>query len=192
MTDVILDLETYSTRSDAVILSIGAIRFNRGSSKNPLVKRGCFLRPLKEMDTFYRRIIIESCTQIGLHTDPETVKWWNAQDKAIKAECIDHKDRVSIQQALQELCNWFGDSTCIWGNGSGFDVTITETAMNRCNIIPPWKFWNIRDVRTIFDLGGVRSFDLPQNNLHNPIDDCYRELIGMDIALKRLVRVNSA
>jgi hypothetical protein len=190
MTDVILDLETYSTRSDAVILSIGAIKFTRGPTQAPLVQRGCHLPPLSEMDTFYRRITIESCNGLGLHTDPSTVKWWATQNKAMREECVEHKDRVSIQEALADFSDWFGNSRCVWGNGSSFDVTIIETAYNRCKIQAPWKFWNIRDVRTVFDLGGVKSWDLPQENLHHPVDDCYRELIGMDIALKRLVRVN--
>jgi hypothetical protein len=181
--DVILDLETYSTRSDAVILSFAAIRFKRAN----MTTRGSSL-PLKtEMETFYRRVTIGSCEALGLHTDPETVVWWSKQDKKVRDECINNTDRVSIEKALTDFKSWFGRSRYIWGNGSCFDVTIIETAMNRCGLTPPWKFWNIRDVRTLYDLGGVRSSELPQADLHNPIDDCYRELIGMDMAIKNLL-----
>jgi hypothetical protein len=46
MTDVMLDIETYSTKTNACIMTIGAIKFKRGTE----------LKKLEEMDTFYRRI----------------------------------------------------------------------------------------------------------------------------------------
>ena len=54
MTNVMLDLETLSVRPHAVILVIGAIKFNRNEiwSKNS--------KTLKNFDTFYKRIKISS------------------------------------------------------------------------------------------------------------------------------------
>ena len=55
--DVMVDLETLSTRPHALILVIGAVKFNR-KRKMP---------DLKKMDTFYRRITISSCIEKGMH-----------------------------------------------------------------------------------------------------------------------------
>jgi len=71
MDEIMLDLETLSVRSNAAVVIIGAIKFNRYEK----------LKPLNDLDTFYRRINIKSCTDIGLHIDKNTVNWWNTQKK---------------------------------------------------------------------------------------------------------------
>ncbi len=48
MTDVMIDIETLSTQSNALILTIGAVKFNR--DKN--------ISSLENCDTFYKRINI--------------------------------------------------------------------------------------------------------------------------------------
>ena len=57
--EVMIDIETLSTRPNAVILTIGAIKFDR---KGPLKK-------LEEMDQFYVRISKESCELSGMIID---------------------------------------------------------------------------------------------------------------------------
>lgn len=61
MSEVMLDLETLSTRTNAVILVIAAIKFNRNDPE----------LPLERLQTFYRRIDIQSCVEVGMHTDPK-------------------------------------------------------------------------------------------------------------------------
>lgn len=175
-TEVMLDLETLSTRPNAVITVIGAVKFTRKGN----------LQPLEKLDTFYRRINIQSCINIGLRIDKNSLDWWNQQDKNIKYEAIDNPDRVSLEEALNEFKTWFGRCEKIWGNGDDFDCTILGEAYTRANMETPWKFWNTRDVRTLFDLGGIRKYDLPDNNEHHALHDCYRQIVGVKRALKNL------
>ena len=174
--EVMLDLETLSTRPNAVILVIGAVKFTRKDN----------LQPLEKLDTFYKRITIHSCTKKGLRIDKNSLDWWKEQDKAIKYEAIDNPDRVSLEEALTEFKTWFGNCEKVWGNGDDFDCTILAKAYVRCNMEIPWKFWNTRDVRTLFDLGKVRKFDLPDINEHHALYDCYRQIVGVKRALKNL------
>ena len=59
--------------------------------------------------------------------------------------------------------------------------------MQDCKIETPWKFWNTRDTRTLFDLAEVYNTDLPQGSKHHALHDCHRQLAGLFLAFKRLI-----
>lgn len=183
-----VDLETLSTRPHAIILVIGAIKFNRGETWKDIIDE----KEIKKLDHFYCRIKIESCENIGLHRDSQAEKWWNEQDKYVKYEALDNPRRITIHEALKSFKKWFGNGqyTKIWGNGSGFDCSILGEAYKRCGMEIPWKFWMERDLRTIMDLGDVKTWDLPQYKNHNALFDCYRQIIGFQRAEKNILSVN--
>jgi hypothetical protein len=56
MTDIIIDIETLSTKTNALILTIGAIKFNRKES----------IKDIKDMETFYLRVDIDSCKKLKM------------------------------------------------------------------------------------------------------------------------------
>ena len=114
-----LDLETLSTDSNAVILTIGAVKFDRMNR----------VQDLRMCNTFYRRIELSSCEEIGLHTSKDTQSWWDSQSKAAKHEVFINKDRVGIHQALCEFVEWFGGSSYIWAHGDDFDCVV----LNLCS-----------------------------------------------------------
>ena len=178
MTDIMLDLETLSTRADAAIIIIGAIRFYR-KDKNV---------PMEEMDTFYRRVTVDSCVSAGLRVDDSTVEWWKQQEQISRYEALENPDRVSLKSALEDFTKWIGDNqrTVVWGNGADFDCTILGEAFLRLNMQIPWKFWCTRDCRTLFDLAGTRKSDLPAGLEHHALHDCYRQIIGVRRSLQTL------
>ena len=184
MTNIMLDLETLSTRSNAAILIIAAIRFNDGETWTSRMTEN----NVKKYDHFYRRITLDSCKDYGFHVDPETEEWWSKQNKDIKYEALENPDRVRIPKALKEFSQWIGDPTKvkIWGNGSSFDCGILGNAYKQCSLDIPWKFWLERDLRTIMDIGGIKAYDLPKDGLHNALYDCYRQIIGLQRAEKNL------
>lgn len=175
-----IDIETFSTNSNAVIMTIGAIKFSRFGK----------LQTIENSDTFYRRITLESSKQLGLHIDPKTVNWWYEQSEEARYEIESEEDRVPIQQALQELSDWFGCKRKVWSHGSVFDCTILNNSYKACNLEAPWNFWDIRDTRTIFDLGGIRIKDLPDNGKHHALHDSYRQIIGVKRAFQKLILTN--
>jgi DNA polymerase III epsilon subunit-like protein len=173
MTDVMIDIETFSTQPNASILTIGAIKFNRKQIQ----------LPIEECETFYRRIDLDSCAEIDLHVDNRTINWWNNQSEESKTEIFSPKNRISIHQALDEFVEWFGDSTFIWSHGSVFDVIIVENALAKCGIRCPWTFWNIRDTRTVYDLGNTR---LQNTNTHHALYDAYNQVVCLKKAFRIL------
>ena len=171
--DCMLDLETLSTRPNAIILVIGAIKFSR---KGPSL-------PLDKLNTFYKRITIDSCNKAGLIADDKTIEWWKQQDKKVRYEALDNPERICLRQALEEFSSWFGNCRYIWAQSPDFDCTILGEAYNRCNLKVPWEFWNTRDCRTIFDIGGINKSHLPSIDKHNALQDCYRQMVGVKLVL---------
>jgi hypothetical protein len=175
--DIMLDIETRSTAPNASILSIGAIRFDRHGP----------MKPLDEMDSFYVRIDLQSCDDLGMDVNPGTVEWWKKQDKVIYDEAFGGEDRVSITEALIQLKEWIGGGTVTpWGNGDDFDCVILDQAYKAISVKTPWDFWNTRDVRTVLDLVGIMPWHLLKDNKHHPINDCYRQIDGIKRAFAKL------
>tara|TARA_B100001059_G_scaffold5659_2_gene4768 strand:+ start:10358 stop:10894 length:537 start_codon:yes stop_codon:yes gene_type:complete len=176
MTDVMIDLETMSTEPNAVVLTIGAVKFNRRGPKKSLDK----------LDQFYRRIKIKSCLEAGLHISSETKEWWEMQGDEARYEAFTHKDRVLLVQALKEFSVWFRGARCIWSHGATFDCVILEQAYKACDIPCPWMFWAARDTRTLFDLAGIRIKDFPIKVEHHALYDAFRQVLATKASIKKL------
>lgn len=177
MTDVMLDIETFSTKPNAVILTIGAIKFDRDVDSVPSVEK---------MDTFYRRITVESNLEKNRHICPRTKQWWSQQTDEARFEIEDPKNRVGLKIALEDFKEWFGKSTYVWSHGDDFDTVIVGDAMCQYDIETPWKFYNTRDTRTLFDLADIKPWDLPKVNKHHALYDCHNQIAGVIAGLKKL------
>lgn len=169
--NVMVDLETYSTKPNAVILTIGAIKFDNTDN----------IDNLENCDTFYKRITISSCLNLNMHVDSDTEKWWDQQNDNVRYEALVNSDRVNLKDALIEFTNWFGNSRYIWSQGIDFDLVILKNAFEKCNLPVPWKFWNARDCRTVISVCGK---SISKTNSHNSLNDCYNQLIALKQSLK--------
>ena len=136
--NLMLDIETLGTNPNAIVLSIGAVFFTKGGLK----------------ETFYVELNKEDQVSRGRRSTPSTVEWWNTRGIPIPGDASCNNTVVLKQ--LQEFINdgqiFHGKDVKVWGNGSSFDVTIMEHLFSIYNIEAPWKFFNVRDVRTIVDL----------------------------------------
>ena len=63
--EVMIDLETLDTSPNSVIATIGAVKFDRYNISDNI----------DDYQTFYRKINLKSCEEIGLTTSEETLKW---------------------------------------------------------------------------------------------------------------------
>ena len=176
MSEVMIDLETLSVLPNSIIVTIGAVKFNRDNT----------VKSLQNCDTFYRRISIASCKKVNLQSSQATLDWWDTQPKEVKYEALENPARRSLQTVLAEFSQWFGGSSKIWGHGDDFDCVILANAYRACNMTVPWEFWNTRDTRTLFDLANIYMKDLPQDNKHHALSDAYRQVIGVKKSLEKL------
>jgi hypothetical protein len=167
LTDCMIDLETLATSTDAAILTIGAVRFDP------------FGAELKEpnMTSFYVRVDLDSCDEIGLVTNDDTIAWWANQSKEAQDEAFSADNRIHIREAFEQLYKFCWGAQRVWSNGSGFDIVICETVFNRIQKAVPWSFWQTRDCRTAFDLG--IDAKRPPVLKHHALEDAWNQAVGI-------------
>lgn len=134
---VMLDLETWGTKADAVIISIGA----------------CIFEPHGDqiLDRFYVAIDPDSCVDAGLSMDVGTLMWWMAPERNFPRQRWHGQEKVDLYTALEGFAQWCPDGY-VWGNGVAFDNVILSTAYKKMQLQQPWKFWNDRCYRTLKSL----------------------------------------
>lgn len=155
--NIMLDLETLSTRGNAAILSIGAVKFDLDKMK--IDDKG-----------FYSSISIDSNVEAGRHISESTLVWWLDQGDAAKRVFTEPK--VVLDAALESFVDWVGRDDCaIWGNGSDFDVAILSSAFHQAGYETPWKFYNTRCFRTFKNLPGAPRCTTPPLVAHNALHD---------------------
>jgi hypothetical protein len=166
-TDVMIDLETLATSTDAAILTIGAVKFDPFGSE------------IKEpaMDSFYVKVDLDSCDRIGLVTNDDTIAWWGNQSKEAQEAAFDPTDRIQIEDAFAQLYKFCWGAKRVWSNGSCFDIMICEHVFKKVGRAVPWKFWEIRDVRTAFDLG--INPQRPPVTAHHALEDAWNQAVGI-------------
>ena len=162
MTNIMVDLETLSTSMDAQILTIGAVAFD-------------FWGNIK--DEFYLRVNLQSCEDIGLKKDEKTVKWWESQSDEARKEAFHHENRVSIHDALLQFNTFWNKNKGekFWCNGANFDEPILSTVYERLKMEKPWKFWNVRCLRTYLSIVGM-SMNKYGFTAHNALIDCKNQV----------------
>jgi hypothetical protein len=174
LTDIMIDLETLATSPDAAILTIGAVKFDPFGSE------------LKEpdMESFYCKVDLDSCDRIGLVTNDDTIAWWASQSKEAQEAAFDPEGRIDIVDAFNQLYKFCWGAKRVWSNGSVFDIMICEHVFKKINKAVPWKFWEIRDVRTAFDLG--INPNRPPVTAHHALEDAWNQAVGIQTVYNSL------
>jgi len=160
-TDVMLDLETMGRKSNAVIVSLGAVEFNLDTGE---IGR-----------EFYEVIDIQSCLDLGLKVEGSTIYFWLQQSQQAR-DAICHEPK-HLSQVLLDFTVWMEDCVekiNIWGNAARFDIGKLEDAYVACGLHNnPWYFRSERDVRTLAAFAPDIKANEPVFGVeHNPIDDC--------------------
>lgn len=167
-----VDLETLATSPDAVILTIGAVLFDPYSTRI--------------YDKFYVRVDIDSCDKLGMQVNESTIEWWGKQSKEAQDEAFGEENRLPIEEAIEKFHKFAWNSEAYWSHGSIFDINILETYYRKLNKATPWQFWQIRDTRTVFDLG--YDPELPKVTAHNALEDANAQAIGVQTVMRKIGR----
>lgn len=159
-----IDIETLSTRADAAILSIAAVRFD--------------LKTGKVGPTFYERIANDCNKKLRRHIDPQTVRWWMNQKGESIYEAFTIGPRVTLQNALLQLTLFITeeDGLKIWANSPSFDLVILKHAYEQLGMAEPWEYWQERDVRTLASLNKTIKNGTENKRAHHPLADCTHQI----------------
>ncbi len=168
-----LDFETLGTGTDTIVVSLGAVGFN----KNGIIKEKLFL-----FDTHDQSLKGRTFTA-------STLQWWMRQKDEARAVFDPEKNpgkRLTLEEfftefyafnlsALKEVDEGY-DQLKPWGNGANFDLSILEDMYrrhhpNRDQGIP-WKFWNVFCFRTFNALTDAKRYlARPHGTHHSALED---------------------
>jgi hypothetical protein len=177
-TDIMIDFETLATGTQPTILTMGACKFDPLGNEltNP------------DMEVFYVRIDLESQEAIGREVNEDTIAWWARQSPEAQEEALGDgtpdNPRYTIQEAFDRLYKFCWGAKRVWSNGATADVVWSETAFRQVNKAIPWKFYEIRDVRTAFDIG--INPNMPPVTAHHALEDAVNQAIGIQNVYRTL------
>lgn len=171
---LVLDIETTDTRPTARVLAIG----------------------IALVDNRTREVVAIDNLRLDLHEQAfrsqsdETMEFWRSQPERTRAEAFFAKPRrhpVDALNALSEVVEEHAacGALTVWGNGSSFDIVILEDLYRHFGCKVPWTYRQHRDLRTLYELAGVRVSDGDRAGLtpHVAIDDAVAEARAMVRAL---------
>lgn len=176
--DVMLDIETLGTKPGCAVLEVAACTFDLGTGKTGA--------------TFETTVKVGPQMDAGLTADWGTISWWMQQEERTRKMVMSEK--WSPEQTAFAFSNWFREvgGITIWAQGMDFDPPILAHFMKTFGYNPPWKFWEVRDTRTLCDLARYRTGfdykrDVPREGTHHrAIDDVLHQVKCCHEAFGRL------
>jgi DNA polymerase III epsilon subunit-like protein len=169
-----IDLETLATSPNASVLTIGAVRFDPFGDdlKNPTCKK------------FYVKVDIDSCNDLNLDVNDDTITWWGQQSKEAQEEAFSTDGRIPVREAFEQLYKFCWGAKRVWSHGASFDTVICENIFRKINKAVPWSFWEVRCTRTLFDIGINPT--RPPVLKHHALEDAWNQAVGVQNVFKTL------
>lgn len=154
---VMLDLETFGTGNDAMIISIGAARFDPQQG-------------FEIIDTFHAAIDpVTSPRKI----DANTILWWLDPARADAWANWQKQEKLPHGVALDGFAMWLKSRTVdgMWGNGATFDNMLMRDAFQQLGYEVPWPFFRDYCFRTMKNVHKDVAPPLRGGTHHNALDD---------------------
>ena len=172
--NVMIDLETLATSPNAAILTIGAVKFDPfGDDVNE-----------PDCEKLYLKVDLDSCDKLELTVSQDTLAWWAQQSKEAQDEAFSTDGRIDISDAINQLYKFCWGAKRVWSHGAGFDVIILEHVFRKVGKAVPWRFWEVRDTRTLFDLG--IDPNRPPVLKHHALEDAWNQAVGVQNIFRTL------
>jgi len=167
---LMVDMETMAVSPNAVVLSLGAVHFNPYGNEHG--------------DSIYFRIDLDDQDALGREVDPNTITWWSSQPPEIMEEAFSPDDRIPLVEAMDRFHKFAWGCSAFWSHGATFDLVILENIYRQLNKPLPWNYWQLRDTRTLFDLG--HDPEMPQDSKHDALQDAIRQAVGVQNVYRKL------
>jgi len=174
LSDIMIDLETLATSPNAAVLTIGAVKFD--PFNNDMDNPNC--------QKLYLRVDLDSCDEFGLEVNEDTIAWWANQSKEAQEEAFSPEGRIHVRDAFNQLYKFCWGAKRVWSHGASFDTVICENIFKKLNKACPWKFWEVRCTRTLFDIG--INPERPPVLKHHALEDAWNQTIGVQNVFQRL------
>jgi hypothetical protein len=84
---------------------------------------------------------------------------------------------------MKKLYSFGFGTNNVWSHGSIFDIVILENICRKLQQAVTWKFWQVRDTRTLFDIANV---DVIVEGKHNALNDALAQAKAVQQSYKKL------
>ena len=174
------DFETLSTKSSAIVLSLGMIIVDEDETYTfeQLEKEGIEIK-----------FDIASQRKLGRHVSSDTIDWWKKQGDNAKRVLAPSKEDKTLEELPQIMHEFFTrhnfdpKKNHAYCRGH-FDYPIIQDIFEMIGKECPIPFWNPRDIRTLIDCltgskyGKVPNWKpSPETILHNALHDCINDYL---------------
>lgn len=182
--DLMTDIETWGTGPDAVVRAVAMVAFKPWTGE-----------VVATMAWDWRRLVDEQI-ELGCTVDADTVRWWKNRCGGSLGDMLQGCGSPfpvakpnSLDDALSQIESVIidHDISCFWSRGA-FDYPILSNLFGEMVIGECWKFWQLRDVRTLDDLAPKVKPDHP----HHPLSDCLAQVEQVRAALALVPREEAA
>lgn len=174
-THIMTDIETCGTRPGAIVLAAAFVRFSDEAQMTV-------------------NLSLPDQEALGLEKDPDTLRWWGEQEAkhpgAWAAATQNAQPLVPALQYIAQWIAWAGPDPLVWCHGATFDAPLLQELYRRAGVDCPWKFWNIRDTRTLYDLAGINPKDYAVPPPHIALNDAIGQTRAANAALAVLARAH--
>lgn len=177
--NIMVDLETASTRENAAILSWAMVPFHTDGTE------------FTDTEDFHRVVSLTSCFMAGMHIDGDTQRWWMEQEPEARGMFL-HAEDANINGVAWDAYTWLSGlaekyDLYIWSRGLDFDLPKIEWCFRRFVERPlPYKYSHKMDVRTVLKFMEVdRSQFEMRGTKHNALDDCRHDIRMIREAYRR-------
>jgi exodeoxyribonuclease VIII len=169
-----IDLETLGTGPNALIISIGAVKFDPNASEVG--------------EKFHVGIDLHSfpAKAYGFDIDPGTVGWWLDPERSAGRVALEETPKTDILSALDGFSLWLNKDMPIWGNGAAFDNVILRNAYDRVGLVAPWGFYDDRCYRTFKNIAPDAPRAVRFGAHHSALDDAVTQAVHLQEIVKFL------
>lgn len=166
-TDLMIDIETLSTKPNALVLSIGMCWFDRAHPDDEVIALP---------------IIYPTLSQEDSHIDPQTVRWWMKQTDSARGvfDDIVEDKRISCTDAAIDVGEAVNNADRIWAKDPDFDCVILSHFVNQ-QVNFDWPFWKNRSVRTMLDTVPVAKNMEFEGTQHDALADAVHQAKQMQL-----------
>lgn len=156
MRHVVIDLETLSTKEDAIILQVSAGLYNTDDREKDLFEAIDFVNYKLNAKLQTKRIV-----------DKDTLDWWKGQPEDVKrCSFYPHPEDLDPVEAMDAFALWLQShgfdkrNDMIWQRGDRDSAWLTSLLYDcgwttQKNL--PYNWWRVRDLRTAVDVLGMSS-----------------------------------
>lgn len=155
--EAMIDIETLDTTNDAIVFQAAIVMFDEDHN---ITYQETWNLDVDEQFISFRSM---SASTLAFHLQIPT----NAK------AALEDKDATTMAHFASDLCTRFDVNSPkkIWAKGS-FDFNILENLFRLTDSEVPWKFYQLRELRTLMDETGVPRGDVA----HTALDDCIAQV----------------